>query len=149
MVEAALRSGSLITARLALESGRDVFAIPGSIHSEQSHGCHWLIKQGAKLVESIDEITEEFEFPQRRTPNGSDASTPADESPPTVDLQPAAGGDDARLLEAIGHDPVSFDVLLARTGRSVSALGAALLDLELAGHVARLPGQLYQRIGYG
>lgn len=152
VVEAALRSGSLITARLALESGRDVFAIPGSIHSEQSHGCHWLIKQGAKLVESIDEITEEFEVPGHA---GSTASTAtdkadrADTSPAPAEPQPAADGGDDRLLETIGHDPVSFDVLLARTGCSVSALGAALLELELAGRVARLPGQLYQRIGYG
>jgi DNA processing protein len=152
VVEAALRSGSLITARLALESGRDVFAIPGSIHSEQSHGCHWLIKQGAKLVESIDEITEEFEFPAHRAstaPPAPTVSAPGAKAPEPAEPQAAAVGDDDRLLESIGHDPVSFDVLLARTGRSVSALGAALLDLELAGRVARLPGQLYQRIGYG
>ncbi len=132
VIEAALRSGSLITARLAVEAGRDVFAVPGSIRSPQSQGCHALIKQGAKLVESAQDVLDELAMPA----SPRDAAAAADDTP--------AGA----LIDALGHDPVSLDALLARTGLSVEALGAALLELELAGKVARLPGQLFQRIGY-
>jgi DNA processing protein len=126
VVEAALRSGSLITARLASEAGREVFAIPGSIHSPQSRGCHALIRQGAKLVESAVDILDELR------PQG--ALTPP---PPDEPADP--------LLEALGHDPVSLDALGARTGWPAQVLSAKLLELELDGHVARLPGGLYQR----
>ncbi|HJW10941.1 MAG TPA: DNA-processing protein DprA [Albitalea sp.] len=129
VVEAALQSGSLITARLASEAGREVFAIPGSIHAPQSRGCHALIKQGAKLVESAQDILEELQ------PGLARAAEPA---------EPAAATDP--LLQALGYEPVSLDALGARTGCSAAELSTRLLDLELAGQVARLPGQLFQRI---
>ena len=130
VVEAALQSGSLITARLAAEAGREVFAIPGSIHSPQSRGCHALIKQGAKLVESVDDILQELQW------GGAGAVTPMPGSAPT---------DDDPLLKALGHDPVTLDALLARTGLATAALQARLLELELDGRLARLPGGLFQR----
>jgi DNA processing protein len=136
VVEAALQSGSLITARLAVELGRDVFAIPGSIHSPQSRGCHALIRQGAKLVESAQDVLEELHV----MPSAA-ASTFTDE-PPEL---PAPG--DAALLAALGHDPVSLDALQARTGWPTAQLQAALLELELVGEVGRLPGGLFQRLG--
>jgi len=131
VVEAAPQSGSLITARLAAEQGREVFAIPGSIHSPLSRGCHQLIKQGAKLVETATDILEEF------------AAAPA-ESPP--EPAAAAAGDDHPLLIALGHDPCSLDELAARTGLSADHLLGELLTLELAGRIACLPGNRYQRL---
>lgn len=131
VVEAALQSGSLITARMANESGRDVFAIPGSIHSPQSRGCHALIKQGAKLVETAQDILEELRW-----------------SADVVDKGQALQGapnDDDPLLAAIGFDPVGLDALAARTGRSAADLQVKLLDLELEGRICRLPGQRFQR----
>ncbi len=133
VVEAALRSGSLITARLASEAGREVFAIPGSIHSPQSRGCHALIKQGAKLVESAQDVLEELHL-----------AAPAGASPAPA---PAAPRREEPLLQALGFDPVSLDTLVARTGESAATLGARLLELELSGEVARLPGQRFQRVG--
>ncbi len=130
VVEATLQSGSLITARMANEAGREVFAIPGSIHSPQSRGCHALIKQGAKLVETAQDILEELSWP----PAASAASSTAD-APPGIDP----------LLDALGFDPVTLDALVARTGASAAELSVRLFDLELDGHVARLPGQLFQR----
>jgi len=134
VVEAALQSGSLITARLASEQGKEVFAIPGSIHSPQSRGCHALIRQGAKLVESVADILEELRPVAAPAPGSSAA--PAS----------ASAGDDP-LLEALGFDPVSLDALSARTGWSAAALQARLLEFELDGRVARLPGGLFQRTG--
>ncbi len=131
VVEAALRSGSLITARLANEAGRDVWAIPGSIHARQSQGCHALIKQGAKLVESPEDVLEELRAPG--TP--AQASLALDDDAPPPDP----------LLQALGEDPVTLDALLARTGWPTAELSARLLELELDGRVARLPGGLYQR----
>jgi len=135
VVEAALASGSLITARLTSEQGKDVFAIPGSIHSPQSRGCHALIRQGAKLVESVADILEELQ-PMARQP-----------SPDT--FTPWSRGTDHGdpLLEALGFDPVSLDALGARTGWGAAALQARMLELELDGRVARLPGGLFQRMG--
>lgn len=132
VVEAALRSGSLITARLASEAGREVFAIPGSIHAPQSKGCHALIKQGAKLVESAQDILEELRL---APPAAAGAAADGDADATPVDP----------LLAALGEDPVTIDALMARTGSPAAALSARLLDLELDGHVARLPGGLYQR----
>ena len=129
VVEAALPSGSLITARLAVEAGREVFAIPGSIHAPQSRGCHFLLKQGAKLVETAQDIVDEL-----RGGHPVQAALPLPE--------PASSDP---LLDALGDDPVTLDALMARTGASAAALTVRLLDLELDGHVARLPGGLYQR----
>ena len=138
VVEAATHSGSLITARLAAEQGREVFALPGSIHNPLAHGCHRLIRDGAKLVETAQDVLEEF---------GWQAPPPA--AGPAAPASPA--GDDGQapdcdVLRALGYDIRSFDELAARTGWSADRLGARLLDLELQGHVARLPGGRFQRI---
>ncbi|CAN5247097.1 DNA-processing protein DprA [soil metagenome] len=144
VIEAALKSGSLITARMASEQGREVFAIPGSIHSAQSRGCHALIRQGAKLVESVHDVLEELQLHDALTGKGkaSTASGPADD---TDDAQP----EDAGLLKDLGFDPVSLDALCARTGSTPATLQAQLLELELDDQVARLPGGLFQRVGRG
>ena len=136
VVEAAVQSGSLITARLAVEAGRDVFAIPGSIHSPLSRGCHALIKQGAKLVETADDVLAELR----------PAARPATPSPATA---PAAPANETRdpVLEALGHDPATLDAIGARTGWPAAELAARLLELELEGRVRRLPGGLFQRCG--
>jgi DNA processing protein len=138
VVEAALKSGSLITARQAAEQGKDVFAIPGSIHSPQSRGCHALLKQGAKLVETAQDVLEEVSLPDsyRRTPA---ALQPSPERSRSQD----------DLLAALGFDPVSLDALVARTGVAPAHLQAKLLELELEGEVARLPGGLFQRVATG
>ncbi len=133
VIEAALKSGSLITARLAGEQGRDVFALPGSIHSPLSKGCHQLIKQGAKLVDSVDDILEELAL-------GSHSGTRT--TAPAVTVNAAH----ATLLDALGHEPVALDTLSARTGIAAHTLSAQLLELELAGHITPLPGGLVQRI---
>ncbi len=135
VVEAAARSGSLITARLAAEAGREVFAIPGSIHSPLAKGCHQLIRQGAKLVESAQDILEELRL-------FTSTPAPAIEPGPTISAVPES----AALLEALGHDPCAIDTLAARAGLTPEALLAMLLQLELEGHVASLPGGRYQRI---
>jgi DNA processing protein len=145
VVEAALQSGSLITARLAAEQGKEVFAIPGSIHSPQSRGCHALIKQGAKLVELAQDVLEELHLP---------ATGLAENGAPALQLP--AGEAEAReqahedpLLGALGFDAVSLDALQARTGMDTARLQAQLLELELNGQVARLPGGLFQRLQAG
>jgi DNA processing protein len=132
VVEAALRSGSLITARLASEAGRDVFAIPGSIHALQSQGCHQLIRQGALLVTSPQDILDELRAAKSTPPRQAEL--------PLIDDLPADP-----LIDALGHDPVTLDALQARTGWSTAALMARLMELELLDRVARLPGGLYQR----
>lgn len=131
VVEAALRSGSLITARLANEAGREVYAIPGSIHAPHARGCHALIKQGAKLVESAQDILEELQ--------GAAVPRQAD-----LPLEAAPTSDDP-LLSAMGTESVTLDALLARTGWPTAELNARLLELELTGQVSRLPGGLFQR----
>ena len=136
VVEAAVESGSLITARMALESSREVFAIPGSIHSPQSRGCHRLIQEGAKLVETGDDILRELRL---------DAPQRSLFGTPDVDEMDVGEDPDAALKAALGHDPVTFDVLAARTGLPSDRLAARLLELELAGQVQRLPGGLVQR----
>ena len=137
VVEAAVQSGSLITARLAAEQGREVFAIPGSIHAPQARGCHALIRQGAKLVESAQDILEDLRFT-------SSAAT----EPGTPSVEASCTTED-ELLRAMGHDPVSLDALQARTGMTTAHLQARLLELELSGDVARLPGGLLQRQAQG
>jgi DNA processing protein len=126
VVEAAISSGSLITARAAAEQGRDVFAVPGSIHSPLSKGCHALIKQGAKLVESAQDVLGELPQPPATPP----------ESPVT---------DDA-LLDHMGYDPCNVDILCERSGLTVDKVSAILLQLELAGRIESLPGGKYQRV---
>jgi DNA processing protein len=133
VVEAAARSGSLITARQAAEQGREVFAIPGSIHSPLAKGCHQLIKQGAKLVESAQDILEEF---------GSPAPSPAPLKTATADESQSFAGLSAHL----GHDPVSIDQLVERSGLTAENVSAMLLHMELDGLVATVPGGLYQRL---
>ena len=128
VVEAAVSSGSLITARLAAEQGREVFAIPGSIHSPLAKGCHALIKQGAKLVESAQDILEELRLPA--------AGAGPEEKP--SDAHP--------LLTHIGFDPVDIDTLQRRSGLDVGAINTLLTDLELAGRVEALPGGRWQRL---
>ena len=139
VVEAALQSGSLITARLAAEQGKDVFAIPGSIHSPQSRGCHALIKQGAKLVEVAQDVLEELNW-------GQAGATACGGGGPQADGDAALPSADDPLLAALGFDAVSLDALQARTGLDTARLQAQLLEFELSGHVARLPGGLFQRL---
>lgn len=141
VVEAALKSGSLITARLAGELGREVFAIPGSIHNPLARGCHALIREGAKLVESGAHVVEELASQL----GGLLAETaPADV---TYDAPPAPDGDHRALLEAMGHDPVSTDQLVQRTRFSAAEVSSMLLLLELQGHVSSSAGGLFTRIG--
>ena len=131
VVEAAVYSGSLITARLASEQGRDVFAIPGSIHSALAKGCHQLIKQGAKLVERAEDILEEIQWAYRIHSTAETATTSETDEP---------------LLEHLGFDPAPIDALVSRTGLSAEHISAKLLELELAGLVQSLPGGRYQRM---
>jgi len=132
VVEAALSSGSLITARYAGEQGREVFAIPGSIHSPLARGCHKLIREGAKLVETAQDVLAELGLGDRAGPLA-----------PTAAVE--EGGPDAALLGALAADPADLDQLAARTGLSIEALCANLLALELEGKVAALPGGRWQR----
>ncbi len=132
VVEAALESGSLITARLANEQGREIFALPGSIHSPLAKGCHALIKQGAKLVDSANDILEELNV--GRAPAVSTAETPPLDDEAT------------RVLESLGHEPARIDALCARCAMPAEAISAALLRLEIAGIIENLPGGLYQRV---
>lgn len=154
VVEAALASGSLITARTASEQGREVFAIPGSIHAPQARGCHALIRQGAKLVETAQDIIEELQAPpaplpaRTRSAAQPSASLPLDwgqaaSAPPTV---PSCSAQHQKLLDAMGYDPVGLDALGARTGLDAAHLQAQLLELELDGWVVSLPGGFFQRM---
>lgn len=166
VVEAARQSGSLITARLAAELGREVFAIPGSIHSPLARGCHALIRQGAKLVESAEDIHEELRPPSQasllperpadkiaaRSSRGrTPARKPRQTAKPDVALvqanpDPIAHDDDViAVLDALGYDPVHPDMLLERTGLDMARLTAALLHLELNEIAHRQPNGCYQR----
>lgn len=142
VVEAALKSGSLITARHAMEQGREVFALPGSIHNPLAKGCHWLIRQGAKLVETAEDIVEELGpligaaqvLPDAETSTGGDAEGPGD-------------GAYRTLLDSLGYDPVPIDQLVERSGLAADEVSSMLLILELRGLVSAHPGGFYARHG--
>lgn len=133
VIEAAVASGSLITARLAAEQGREVFAVPGSIHSPLSKGCHALIKSGAKLVETAEDVLSEF--------SGLRATASADVANAAVRGEPTNG-----LLAHMGHDPVDVDALCERAGLSAEQVSSELLRLELDGRISALPGGFFQRL---
>lgn len=151
VVEAALASGSLITARMAVEQGREVFAIPGSIHAPQSRGCHALIRQGAKLVESAQDVLEELRF-TASVPVTAASVAPEQSTDADIAGNDGVGGTmstvapETPLLQALGFDPISVDALVARTGMAAAPVQVGLLELELDGRVARLPGGLFQRL---
>lgn len=160
VVEAALASGSLITARLAAEMGREVFAIPGSIHAPQAKGCHALIRQGAKLVETAQDVLEDMRMlasaaapvhTRQTVPAEPPALGTSDASAPLTDQDGEAVpagvcGSQASLLAQMGYHPLSLDALQARTGHAAADLQAWLMELELDGHIARVPGGLFQRL---
>lgn len=136
VVEAAAQSGSLITARSALEQGREVFAIPGSIHSPLAKGCHQLIRQGAKLVESAQDILEELRW-----------QNPAPQSSQTAPAAPIHDSAElAHLFETAGHDPVSVDELAQRSGLPVHQVQSGLLTLEMQGRIEMLAGGMLRRV---
>jgi DNA processing protein len=144
VVEAALQSGSLITARLAAEQGKEVFAIPGSIHSTQARGCHALIKQGAKLVESAQDVLEELAWDPVGQEVAKMIAPYASDSGAFSQFEP-----ENSLLSALGFDPVGLDALQARTGLDTPALQVQLMQMELQGLLVRLPGGLFQRMARG
>jgi len=134
LVEAAIKSGSLITARCAMEQGRDVFAIPGSIHNPVARGCHSVIRDGAKLVEQVQDIIEEI---------GTLAAVVGNKDFQTTETQHAIKGLDAEaklLLDNIGYQPINIDILVEMTGLSVNIISRALLTLEMLGLIESLPG---------
>lgn len=142
VVEAALQSGSLITARQALEQCREVFAIPGSIHNPLARGCHRLIREGAKLVETAGDVFEEL----KPALSALLADSVTDENESATEL-PAyqADGDHLELLKAMGYDPISTDSLAARTGLRAEDVSSMLLLLEMDGHVSSTHGGLFSR----
>jgi DNA processing protein len=147
VVEAAIQSGSLITARLALDLGKEVFAIPGSIHSAQAKGCHYLIKQGAKLVESAQDVLEELPIaPSVDLANAMISVALSADSACANDSKGIKNSPENVLIAALGFDAISLDQLIDRTGIPAAQLQVQLLELELLGDVARLPGGLFQRM---
>ena len=138
VVEATCRSGSLITARFAAEQGREVFAIPGSIHSPQSRGCHKLIREGAKLVEDLADVLSELQIPLSEQRVRSSMRLATGVMPLDKEYE--------MLLDALGFEPATLDELIGRTGLSSESVASMLLILELDGCVAALPGGRYDRI---
>ena len=139
VIEATLNSGSLITARFAAEQGREVFAVPGSIDSPFSKGTHRLIRDGAKLVETAQDVLEELGVAPPTASVSTETMGKAGETTPDV------GGPAGRVLTALGHDPAGIDLLVRRTGLGADAITVALVELEVAGRVISLPGGKYQR----
>jgi len=142
VVEAARRSGSLITARLAADQNRELFAVPGSIHNPLSRGCHELIRQGAKLTETVADILSELNFSAffegvRRASEGPDQAR---------GLETGMDKEHKILLDALGFDPADLDTLVVRTGFKAEAVSSMMLILELEGHVQAAPGGRYSRV---
>jgi DNA processing protein len=142
VVEAARRSGSLITARLAGDQNRELFAVPGSIHNPLSRGCHELIRQGAKLTETVADILSELNFSafferERRVPGSPDSA---------ADFAAGMDKEHKILLDALGFDPADLDMLVVRTGFKAEAVSSMMLILELEGHVQAAPGGRYSRV---
>lgn len=145
VTEAASGSGSLITARHALEQGREVFAIPGSIHNPLARGCHALIRDGAKLIDSIDLLLEEL-LPQLKPLTGPPvAGARAGQLQLALSAAPAVDESQHRLLDLLGHDPITTDELILRAGLPAQDVGASLVQLELLGLVRSHPGGRYSR----
>ncbi len=145
VVEAGLQSGSLITARLAAEAGREVFAIPGSIHNPMARGCHRLLREGAGLVETVTDVLDGLGPLARELGAEISARLPPQPSPESSP-KPVLSPECRRLWLAIGHDLVEFDLLLERSGLTAAAISSMLITLELDGLIAALPGNRYQRL---
>jgi DNA processing protein len=143
VVEAALRSGSLISARCATEQGREVFAIPGSIHNPLARGCHALIRQGAKLVETAQDILDEL-GPLAGAWAAADPREAGSKDSAAETWSPDA--EYRQLLDCIGYDPTSIDSLVSLSGLTPAEVSSMLLQLELGGYVASSPGVLYNRL---
>ncbi len=143
VVEAALASGSLITARQAAEQGREVFAIPGTIHSPFSKGCHQLIKQGAKLVDDANDILVELQWLNSVASNNKSATTTASDS---EHIESENSDDDDPLLLAMGYDPASMDALMERVDLPADQVMLRITELEIEGIITALPGGKYQRM---
>jgi DNA processing protein len=143
-----LQSGSLITARLAAEQGKEVMAIPGSIDSLQSRGCHQLIIEGARLVTGVQDVLEELDImaPVSLADASRAQARPLDETQADPQGIEPASAEDAALLRALGFEPIGLDALQACCGWPTERLQARLLELELNGQLARLPGGLFQRL---
>ena len=148
VVEATRRSGSLITARLAGEAGRSVFAIPGSIHNPMARGCHQLIRDGAILVENADDIFTELGPALSSARATITAATPGDDNARPTREEPA-DPDYVKVLEAMGFDPISVDALATRTGLTTAELSSMLLIMELEGTITAVPGVGFARCRYG
>ncbi|MEZ5537239.1 MAG: DNA-processing protein DprA [Thiolinea sp.] len=162
VVEAALRSGSLVTARHAMEQGREVFAIPGSIHNPMARGCHQLIRQGAKLVETATDILEEVSAQLQdflladTTPDISIATPPPIKQPKQSSSQPPAtrqpeaeyspDSDERLILDVLGHDPVPVDQIVLKTGLTIEEVSSMLLMMELQGYITACGGGHYMRL---
>ncbi len=145
VVEAGLQSGSLITARLAAEQGREVFALPGSIHNPLARGCHRLIRDGARLVENAAEIVETL-APAARMLGSELACRLTAQAAPQASREPVPEPEYRHVWEQLGHEPATLDELVRRCGQSAATLSSMLLMLELEGRVESLPGNRYQRL---
>ncbi len=149
VVEAAVQSGSLITASYALQHDREVFAIPGSIHNPLARGCHQLIRQGATLVETAQDIVDQLagllSYKRQEVKSARAVHPELFAEPAVVDVEPQLGEDEQRLLQALGYDPLPVDLLAERTGLDVGSLSAQLIGLEIKGLIQQV-GACYQRL---